>query len=568
MKMNMKMFKQLNNPVEILEVEGKVVEVHYMNDTNYLAQYAGQGRFFAWSSDGNIYKLLVERGYYEELGELFLPEVSALQIKLHKDHSKVMKRVYFSFPFPVILIIIGLIIATYFVEYLQGFRLQIILGSFVALIVVLFLHSKILNKRIEKLSNKYFDDIEAFFGEEKHRELVIKEREYYASYFDFDEEVEEAPIEDAEPELIDVEEGEVLEEPKVVPAWVSGDAQDEVVEEELVEDEVVEEELVEEEVAEEEVVEDETIEELEAEIEDLDQELEELDEVIEELDEAILEVEDKEVDLSILSIDSLKDFARDRKIVGFSTMRKGELVEALPGEYDMLRVVELQELARAEKIPNFSTMRKQELIEALKVGYVVEEEEEVVEEVEKDVTVMQVVDKDGNVDLDVLTVAELKEFAKDRKVSGFSTMRKGELVDSLPTDIHDLRLVELKAVARAHSLPNHSTMRKDELVEGLLLGVPIVEEVEEAVEEKIVLINVLNEDGTADLNHLTLNELKEFAKDRKITGFSTMRKVELVDALPSAIDELRTVELKALARAKKVPNFSTMRKAELIEAIK
>jgi hypothetical protein len=266
----------------------------------------------------------------------------------------------------------------------------------------------------------------------------------------------------------------------------------------------------------------------------------------------------------------LKEFAKDRKVNGFSTMRKGELVEVLPKVYADLRVVELQALARLESIPNFSTMRKGELIDVLKNGYQEKEEPQkeempVVEEASERI---QVVEKDGKVNLAVLTVEELKEFAKDRKVVGFSTMRKPELVESLPNNINELRLTELKAYARYYELPNFSTMRKDELIEGLTLGIPVVvEEVVEEVEE-VEVINVLNEDGTANLNLLTVEELKEFAKERKVAGFSTMRKPELVAAIPNKVEDLRAVELKALARVKKVPNFSTMRKGELLEAIK
>lgn len=521
MKMNVKMFKKLTNPVEILEVDGKVVEVHYMNDTDYLAQYAGQGYFFVWSSDGNSYKLLIEKGYYEELDELFLPEVNALQIKLYEDLSKSRRKVYLGLVLPVFLIIVALLVATYFIEELKAYTVQIAVGGLLVFLVVNIFQSSILKRRVDKLRNNYFDDLEELFGIEKLEELVVKQREYHAAYFDFDADEEE--------EVEKVE--EKASEPKAVPAWVKGDAEKEEV--------------------------------LKTDTEPAE-DFEEKEKVVEDLKE--------ESPLSVLPMEELKDFARDRKISGFSTMRKSELLESLPKGYEKLRVVELQALARKEEIPNFSTMRKDELIEALKKGVVLIEEEPLVEEVEEEIVVLEekrikVVAEDGTVDLSVLTLEELKAFAKDRKISGFSTMRKGELLESLPTNISELRLTELKALAKEHKLNNFSTMRKDELIEELTLGIPVVEKAEE-IEEVVELISVLNEDGTANLNLLTIEELKTFAKDRKISGFSTMRKGELALQLPSSIDDLRTVELKALARVRKVPNFSTMRKQELIEAIK
>lgn len=523
MKMNVKMFKKLTNPAEILEVDGQVVEVHYMNDTNYLAQYAGQGYFFVWCSDGNSYKLLVEKGYYEELDELFLPEVNALQIKLYEDLSKSRKKVYLGLILPLFLIIVGLLVAAYFVEQLKEYTVQIAVGGLLVFLVANILQSSILKRRVSSLRNDYFDDLEALFGKEKLEDLVIKQRKYHAAYFDFDDEELKETEEPEEPEE--------LEEPKVVPAWVKGD------------------------------------------------DIKEETEVVKEKAKKPLKKEDvvvteSEVDLSVLAMAELKDFARDRKIAGFSTMRKDELVEALPKTYEKLRVIELQALARKESIANFSTMRKDELIEAIKSGPVLLEEEEIIieEEPEELVEVLevqriQVVDEDGTIELNVLTLEELKGFAKDRKISGFSTMRKNELLEVLPTNIEELRLTELKALAKEHKLNNFSTMRKDELIEELTLGIPVIEEVEE-IEEVVELISVLNEDGSANLNLLTIEELKGFAKDRKISGFSTMRKGELIEKLPALVEDLRTVELKALARVRKVPNFSTMRKQELIEAIK
>src|SRR5690554_3103819 len=187
MKMNMKMFKNLNNPAEILDVEGKVVEVHFMNDTNYLAQYAGQGYFFAWSSDGNIYKLLVEKGYYEELDQLFLPEVNALQIKLYEDLSKSRRKIYLGLVLPVFVILVGLLIATYFIEELSEYTMQIAIGCLLVFLIVNIFQSSYLRKKVDRLRNGYFDDLEAFFGEQKLDELVIKQREYHAEYFNFDD---------------------------------------------------------------------------------------------------------------------------------------------------------------------------------------------------------------------------------------------------------------------------------------------------------------------------------------------------------------------------------------------
>jgi hypothetical protein len=68
MKLNPKIYKQLTQePFDTQEINGKIVEFHYLNDTPYLFQFASKGRFAIWTSDGNNFKVLVEKRYYEML---------------------------------------------------------------------------------------------------------------------------------------------------------------------------------------------------------------------------------------------------------------------------------------------------------------------------------------------------------------------------------------------------------------------------------------------------------------------------------------------------------------------
>lgn len=90
----------------------------------------------------------------------------------------------------------------------------------------------------------------------------------------------------------------------------------------------------------------------------------------------------------------------------------------------------------------------------------------------------------------------------------------------------------------------------------------------ESMYQKLEKGLVVSNDGIVNLNILLMKDLRDFARDRKITGFSTMRKDELVRVLPYELEKLRVVELKAVARECKIPNFSTMNKEQLLEAIK
>ena len=219
---------------------------------------------------------------------------------------------------------------------LADYTIQIAIGGLVVFLIANIFQSSYLRRKVDKLRNQYFDDLEEFFGDTKLDELVVRQREYHARYFNFDD---EEPVKE---DVVHEAEVEEKEETQVVPAWVSEAKEDKV---EEVKEEPKKEEVKPKAAA----------------------------KPKEKPAEKAVDPNDA-VDLSVLTVDELKEFAKDRKVNGFSTMRKGELVEVLPKVYADLRVVELQALARLESIPNFSTMRKGELIDVLKNGYQEKEE--------------------------------------------------------------------------------------------------------------------------------------------------------------------------------------------------
>ncbi len=70
------------------------------------------------------------------------------------------------------------------------------------------------------------------------------------------------------------------------------------------------------------------------------------------------------------------------------------------------------------------------------------------------------------------------------------------------------------------------------------------------------------------LNNLTVDELKEFAENRDVTGFSTMKKTELIKALPKEFEELTLLELQALAKTLNIPSYNSLSSEQLIEELK
>ncbi|MBN2299770.1 MAG: hypothetical protein JXC31_01145 [Acholeplasmataceae bacterium] len=187
MKLNPKIYKKLTSePFEKQEVNGKIVEFYYMNDTPYLYQYAARGRFAVWTSDGRDYKVLIEKAYYEALGDFYQLEVNKIWLKFLENVGNISKKVnmWFIVPTLVVYVIAAGISSIFFAQYM----LQILLGLIVLVVVSNIFQSRIVNKKVREENQVAQNKIRDFIGVEAFDDLVTAQEKHYQEYFKFDEE--------------------------------------------------------------------------------------------------------------------------------------------------------------------------------------------------------------------------------------------------------------------------------------------------------------------------------------------------------------------------------------------
>ncbi len=208
MKLNFKVYKQLTTePFLTQEIDGKIIEFHYMNDTPFLYQYASRGRFAIWTSDGTNYRVLIEKTYYEALEDFYQVEVNKIWLGFLEGVSKLSKRINSWFIIPTLVLYVVIAgLATYL---FKDYTLQILLGMIVLVVLSNMLQGRMVNKKVREENLKAQDLIRQQIGNERFESLIKAQEDHYQEYFKFQQEPEDV---DAEPNQVEDDQVEKIEE--------------------------------------------------------------------------------------------------------------------------------------------------------------------------------------------------------------------------------------------------------------------------------------------------------------------------------------------------------------------
>lgn len=206
MKLNPKVYNQLKGtPFMSQNIDGVLVEFFYMDDTPFLYQYAGKGRFAIWTSNGINYRVLVEKTYYEAIEAFYEEPVNRIWVNFLDRIGKITKKINMLFIIPIIIFYLGIaVLATLF---FQEYMLTILLVLIVMVVISNMIQGQIVNKRVRKENQAAQDEIRRYLGEEGFSDMVQKQEDHYKAYFKFEDEVAGEPV-----DSIDLEQEDEHEE--------------------------------------------------------------------------------------------------------------------------------------------------------------------------------------------------------------------------------------------------------------------------------------------------------------------------------------------------------------------
>ena len=187
MKINNKVYRSLQGePFLVQDVNNKKVEFFYMNDTPYLSQYVSRGRFYIWTSDGNNYRLLIEKGFYEKVSYFFAEEINTIWLGFLDDigtTNKKLSLLFFSISIGVstlIMILVGIL-------WPQQLSLALI-AALLVVFMVNIIHTTRVNKIIREKNIEAQTQIRDILTDEGFAKLVKDQEEYMREYFEFENE--------------------------------------------------------------------------------------------------------------------------------------------------------------------------------------------------------------------------------------------------------------------------------------------------------------------------------------------------------------------------------------------
>ncbi len=197
MKLNPKIYRQLTNePFMTQEIDGKMIEFHYMNDTPFLFQFASKGRFAIWTSDGANYRVLIEQKYYDALEAFYKPEVNKIWLNFLESVGGISKKINMWFIIPTLVLYV--IIAAFATFVFKEYTLQILLGMIVLVVISNMFQSRLVNQKVRDENLRAQDLIREHMGNEKFELLIKAQEDHYQEYFKFNEQQTEENTENQE----------------------------------------------------------------------------------------------------------------------------------------------------------------------------------------------------------------------------------------------------------------------------------------------------------------------------------------------------------------------------------
>lgn len=189
MKLNERVFEVLNGePVEVQNLDGHEVKIYILDDyPDVLNEFVNKGKFAVWSCvDGTNYKLAIEKGYYDELRELYSDKVNDTWLKFWDECEKISSTFSKKIVLPATAVIIVIFVVLMALSNKMPGKLgtYLTLGLAIVYVLVILILRKLTTNKINIANQNALAVIKKNLGETHFNDLLERQRNYIDAYYD------------------------------------------------------------------------------------------------------------------------------------------------------------------------------------------------------------------------------------------------------------------------------------------------------------------------------------------------------------------------------------------------
>lgn len=220
MKLNERVFEVLSGePVEVQNLDGHEVKIYILDDyPDVLNEFVNKGKFAVWSCvDGTNYKLAIEKGYYDELRELYSDKVNDTWLKFWDECEKISSTFSKKIVLPATAVIIVIFVVLMAISNKMPGKLgtYLTLGLAIVYVLVILILRKLTTNKINIANQNALAVIKKNLGEAHFNDLLERQRNYIDAYYDTLSAKEEAEASANEENVNELKETEKTTEAEV-----------------------------------------------------------------------------------------------------------------------------------------------------------------------------------------------------------------------------------------------------------------------------------------------------------------------------------------------------------------
>ena len=188
MRLNPKAYKLADGytPIETQEFDGRIVEIYNMDDFDMLYnQNVPKGKFVLWTSEnGKDYRLFIEKGFHNEVKELYTAQINKIWLDFWDQCDDVSKKFNFRILLPLCLVCIVLYIIISLINAIASFAIYLKIGILAIFIIGMIVLNRLTKNKIADLNKSSVALIKESLTEEGFENVLERQRTYIDDFFE------------------------------------------------------------------------------------------------------------------------------------------------------------------------------------------------------------------------------------------------------------------------------------------------------------------------------------------------------------------------------------------------